>query len=181
MFGSLAGGHSNGRCHIKPAKPATIRHSSRLAVKAARDSKPAARDNSSNRLCAWNTAFQFLAGFPDFKDTLMQTSIVGNPVTSMMQVRCKLQLQACISRQTEQNSERVCFQGIIRRMDFASRSGVVENFQLLVSQLAAKFNMDTDKQQDASDIIYHIMDVLCEENPRLANCTEKLCFACTTA
>jgi hypothetical protein len=66
-------------------------------------------------------------------------------------------------------------------MDLASLSGVVENFQLSVSQLAAKFKMDTDKQQDASDIIYHILDVLCEENPRLANCTEKLCFACTTA
>ena len=71
----------------KPAKPATFRRSSRLAnVKAARDSKPAALANSSNLLCAWNTAFQYLAGCPDFKDTLMQTSIVGNPVTSMMQV-----------------------------------------------------------------------------------------------
>lgn len=66
-------------------------------------------------------------------------------------------------------------------MDAASLSGVVEDFQLSVSQLAAKFKLDTDEQQDASDIIYHILGVLCEENPRLANCTERLCSACTTA
>lgn len=94
MFGSgslLQHDHSNGRCPIKPAKPATFRRSTRLALKQhweARDSKlkPAALANSSNLLCAWNTAFQYLGGCNAFKETLIQTSIVGNPVTSMMQV-----------------------------------------------------------------------------------------------